>query len=146
VIENVEGLHAELHVQSLSNLGVFEQRHILIGKAKPASVGFHSFGSTVSKRGRDGEGRGVEIGFAIAGIGMAGGVAARRRLGALSWASVALALGSGAAWLVGVAASMSGTPLSRNGVRNRHSSSKPAAHSSSGAVKYSRIELLGWKY
>ena len=35
----------------------------------------------------------------------------RRRLGWLAWASLALAIGSGAAWLVAVAAGMSGKPL-----------------------------------
>jgi len=35
----------------------------------------------------------------------------RRRLGWLAWASLALALGSGAAWLVAVTAGMSGKPL-----------------------------------
>ena len=36
----------------------------------------------------------------------------RRRLGCLAWASLVLAIGSGAAWLVAVAAGMSGKPLS----------------------------------
>src|SRR6516165_5416192 len=35
----------------------------------------------------------------------------RRRLGWLAWANLALAVGSGAAWLVAVAAGMSGKPL-----------------------------------
>jgi putative copper resistance protein D len=35
----------------------------------------------------------------------------RRRLGCLAWASLVLAIGSGAAWLVAVAAGMSGKPL-----------------------------------
>ncbi|MBV9373532.1 MAG: hypothetical protein JO320_00445, partial [Alphaproteobacteria bacterium] len=35
----------------------------------------------------------------------------RRRLAWLAWTSLALALGSGAAWLIAVAAGMSGKPL-----------------------------------
>jgi putative copper export protein/mono/diheme cytochrome c family protein len=39
------------------------------------------------------------------------GAVLRRRLGWLAWASLALAIGSGTAWLVAVAASMSGRPF-----------------------------------
>jgi len=45
------------------------------------------------------------------GAAPANGTRLRRRLGWLAWASLALAIGSGAAWLVAVAAGMSGKPL-----------------------------------
>jgi len=45
------------------------------------------------------------------GAAAASAAGLRRRLGWLAWASLALAIGSGAAWLVAVAAGMSGKPL-----------------------------------
>ena len=49
--------------------------------------------------------------FRRSGAASEGAVELRRRLGWLAWASLALALVSGAAWLVAVAAGMSGKPL-----------------------------------
>src|SRR6516225_9067214 len=47
----------------------------------------------------------------LSGVAAASEARLRRRLGWLAWASLALAIGSGAAWLVAVAAGMSGKPL-----------------------------------
>jgi putative copper resistance protein D len=49
--------------------------------------------------------------FQQSGAAIANAAGLRRRLAWLAWASLALAIGSGAAWLVGVAAGMSGKPL-----------------------------------
>jgi putative copper resistance protein D len=49
--------------------------------------------------------------FRQSGAALAAAGRLHRRLGWLAWASLALALGSGAAWLVAVAAGMSGKPL-----------------------------------
>ena len=49
--------------------------------------------------------------FRQSGRAPASAAGLRRQLGWLAWASLALAIGSGAAWLVAVAAGMSGTPL-----------------------------------
>jgi putative copper resistance protein D len=49
--------------------------------------------------------------FRQSGAAVASAAGLRRRLGWLAWASLALAIGSGAAWLVAVAAGMSGKPL-----------------------------------
>jgi len=49
--------------------------------------------------------------FRQSGRAPAGGPRIRRRLGWLAWAVLVLAIGSGAAWLVAVAAGMSGKPL-----------------------------------
>jgi uncharacterized membrane protein len=49
--------------------------------------------------------------FRQSGAAPASAAKLRRRLGWLAWASLALALVSGAGWLVAVAAGMSGKPL-----------------------------------
>ena len=49
--------------------------------------------------------------FRQSGATVASAAGLHRRLGWLAWASLALAIGSGAAWLVAVAAGMSGKPL-----------------------------------
>jgi putative copper resistance protein D len=49
--------------------------------------------------------------FRHSGAAVASAVGLRRRLGWLAWASLALAIGSGVAWLVAVAAGMSGKPV-----------------------------------
>ncbi len=49
--------------------------------------------------------------FRQSGAAVASAAVLRQRLGRLAWASLALAIGSGAAWLVAVAAGMSGKPL-----------------------------------
>jgi len=47
----------------------------------------------------------------LSGVAAASEAGLRRRLGWLAWASLALAIGSGTAWLVAVAANMSGKPV-----------------------------------
>ena len=49
--------------------------------------------------------------FRQSGATVASAAGLHRRLGRLAWASLALATGSGAAWLVAVAAGMSGKPI-----------------------------------
>ena len=49
--------------------------------------------------------------FRQSGASVASAVGLRRRLGWLAWANLTLAIGSGAAWLVAVAAGMSGKPV-----------------------------------